>query len=251
MSDQKDGDHRPHPRHRLPSDDDLRLRSDVEKMLVNGVVSVHDVMIRHGISSDDASNLMIKIRKAWRERTLDIDDRRNARIAQLDAIISKANTAFDRSKKDIEKVRIEIVVCENCNGRKQVGRADDLKTCPACKGSGQQKKESTTIEQSPGDPSFLSVAIAAVREAAKLEGLQVGTERVGKSLQSLTMKLGEDGRPEVIELKQELEHFYDDIPEEALLGGLIALDTIDRARQNRSERTKGRVRIADQDEKSE
>lgn len=228
-----------------------RIRSDVERMMLFGVVSASDVAIRHNLSEPEARELMLSIRGDWRRRLENRDDARMARVEQLNAIIVKASNAFERSRRDIEKIKVDVVTCELCSGRKFVGKPDDPSPCPSCGATGKIKRESVVIEQTPGDPSFLSVAISAIKEAGKFEGTYDERGRVpggvgvsaSRMLASLSVKLDPNGTPESIELRKEIEEFYDELPEETIIGGLIAIDTIDRARAKKASANKRAIQV--------
>ena len=81
-----------------------------------------------------------------------------------------ANAEFEKSKRPGRKVvtNYRPEKCAECAGKGKRGRGK----CKACKGKGTitKARATTTVERRNGDPTYLQVVIACVREIARLEG---------------------------------------------------------------------------------
>jgi hypothetical protein len=150
----------------------LRLQARVEEFILTGLHERRAIGLRLGISVDQVHQHCSELMAKWvGERPKKNRDRRLLLIAMLNRLMFAANTEFEKSKRPGRKVVTEYrpETCSACEGTGKRGR----RKCKACEGKGTITKEriTKTVEKRLADPSYLQLAIACVREIARLEGL--------------------------------------------------------------------------------
>lgn len=203
----------------------------VEKLICNGITSAREIGIALGLIPKDVAKICAIVYQRWRDDpNQEVQDRRQLRTKQLEVVLQKAHSAFERSCKDVEEFTTKQSVCRACNGRRQFKddtTASGYSDCKSCNGVGMIVTEEVTIRKKVGDPAFLHLAKEVVKELAKIDGIV--TEKkvtVNNTLVHQSMNLGG-------EVEQSVRELYTEAPIETLMKAKLLLEELDLAEQKK------------------
>jgi hypothetical protein len=199
----------------------------IEDMLLRGIKNQAVIARAFGVSECQISKDVTKIRERWGQRDPDKKEmQKQERLVQLEDILRQALNAFDRSRRDIEDYKVIVTPCEGCGATGNYTNKDGMsEPCRRCGGKGKHVQETTTVKESPGDPSFLKLAKECVMDAARLQGV-VTDGKVGM-LRTVAETEGIGGTT-----RESVELFYADVPADDIIGAMVALDKL-RNRQKK------------------
>ena len=198
---------------------DQLFEDRLETLLLRGETSP----LRLGMAFDIEPALMVDhIRKVfdnWKQRRIeDIEETRDLRINQMEMLLRKALTEYDKSQQPTTEYQEEIRVCGFCGGKgKDEVVPGDFVTCKRCAGTGKFKIIKTKTIERQGNPAYLKLAQECIIQAAKLAGL-------GQSMTfNAINKIGEqvDGNT-----KHEIEMLTFQGAPENIIGAIAAMDQI-------------------------
>jgi hypothetical protein len=202
-----------------------------ERLICSGITSHREIAIALGKPCHEVDKICKTIYQRWRDDpNQDVQDRRQLRCKQLEVVLQKAHSAFERSCKDVEEFSTKQSVCRACNGRKQFKddtTASGYSDCKSCNGVGMIITEEVTIRKKVGDPAFLHLAKEVVKELAKIDGII--TEKkvtVNNTLVHQSMTLGG-------EVEQSVRELYSEAPIETLMKAKLLLEELDLAEQKK------------------
>lgn len=203
----------------------------VERLICNGITSTREIGIAVGLIPKEVSKICAIVYERWKaDPNQEVQDRRLLRTKQLEVVLQKAHSAFERSCKDVEEFTTKQSVCRACNGRKQFKddtTASGYSDCKSCNGVGMIITEEVTIRKKVGDPAFLHLAKEVVKELAKIDGIV--TEKkvtVNNTLVHQSMNLGG-------EVEQSVRELYTEAPIETLMKAKLLLEELDLAEQKK------------------
>ena len=197
----------------------------VEKFYLNGITNQVEIANALGVTPACISQWTKEIQQEW----LKVDQenvvaQRALRSRQFDNIAQMALTSFERSCQHEEELTTTEKYCVKCGGECIV-KVTDEKTkeskwarCPTCNGRGKEVIEVTKRKSRPGNPIFLSVATAALRESCKVIGLTSIATRLGRVVEE-TRTIGG-------ELHQRTEELYVEADMDTIIRAKAALDEL-------------------------
>ncbi len=147
----------------------LKLQARVEDFILSGRHDRRAIGLMLGISVDQVNQHCSELMAKWvGEQPKKNRDRRLMLIKMLETLMYTANVEYKKSMRPGRKVVTEYVpgTCSACGGTGKRGRG----RCKACKPA-TKARITKTVERRNGDPSYLHVVLACLREIARLEGL--------------------------------------------------------------------------------
>lgn len=152
----------------------------IEVMLLRGEGNVTRIAAALGISRRTVTRHEVRIRRRWAHRTLEMREQLlQERSSQLDMIVWQGMDGYARSKQPSEKTIFKNVKCE-CGGKVE---------CGACGGTGRMQVVERQITEQVGDPSFLKVALDALKEKSSIQGLHVERTEIDVNLRAMVITM--------------------------------------------------------------
>lgn len=147
--------------------DRMHRRLSVEKCLLAGVTSAHEMAARYGVSRNTIVKDIAWVYHRWNLRALRKKiPARIYRVNQLDHIARLALNSFEESRQDEITITTKIVSSDE-----HVDEASELCELPGeSSDDGTKKHVTVTRKKRVGDPAFLAVAARAIKEASLVEG---------------------------------------------------------------------------------
>lgn len=203
-------------------------RRRVEELLLAGLCNLEEIGIIMGVTGRCIGNDVRAIREQWRTiYPTEMEDRRLQRIQEIEMIRREAWKAFERSKKSKLVTTIVEKECDNCLGGylevKDAAGNPKKKVCPKCGGDAKITVETQQRTDQPGDPKFLTVALACVNDCARIEGLlpSPAASALSGLKRTVERQLDDGGR-----IHERVEELYWVAPEEEVIKCMAALDSI-------------------------
>ena len=174
------------------------MQAAIERDYINGISSVEQLAVRHGISTGYVSLTLRKIYKQWQEQEEDLKDDQGERIDRdtaarmFEQVYRLAGDGYRRSRLDKEEIKTEYrrVKCKACDGTGWMDKDEQSgQWCKECEGEGEKMIEVVTkrVTGQAGDSSFLRVANDSIKNLAMLKALYPDRPYVDRESKSISI----------------------------------------------------------------
>lgn len=205
----------------------IERRKRVASLLLRGITSRSELAGAMGVCLEVIRLDIEKIREDWRvdggeyseeSDANQIRDLRMKRVRQMDQVLQLAHSEYNKSRQPRTEQTIRRDACGGCNGLRVI---DGGLPCPTCLGTGEVISRTIKKVEQVGDPAYLNIAMKAITEASKLEGLQTTGSLSFKQIAAEADKLTGDGTEPRIEAE-----FVAHLPMERVLEAKMIMDKI-------------------------